>query len=208
MEVFMFRKVVLASFAALLVAGSVTAVPANAATKISNGVACSKSGSTTKVGGYSYKCAKNPLVKNSKLTWLSTDCIKTADTYLKSKANLPKIKLQTETTIAKLKSDAAVQKVEAEKAAAFITDYTHKIEVIQKAIDSLKTDMTKNAATITKYENAIASYKAAIKAYGTVGKQIARTDVAIAQAEQTYTDAQSEVTLGLTLTQAVCKNGN
>jgi hypothetical protein len=208
MEVFMFRKVAFAALTAVLVAGTVVAVPANAATKVSNGVACSKSGATTKSGGYSYKCAKNPMVKNSKLTWLSTDCLKTADSYLKSKANLPKIKIQTDATIAKLKSDSEVQKVEAQKAAAFITDYNHKIEVINTALVSLKLDAVKNAATIIKYENAIASYRAAIKAYGTVGKQITRTDDAIAQAAQTYTDAESEVTLGLTLTTAVCKKGN
>ncbi len=204
----MFRKVAFAALTAVLVAGTVTAVPANAATKISNGVACSKSGATTKSGGYSYRCAKNPMVKNSKLTWLSFDCLKTADSYLKSKANLPKIKIQTDATIAKLKSDAEIQKVEAQKAADFIVDYTKKIDVIQKAVDTLKLDAVKNAATITKYENAIASYRAAIKAYGTVGKQITRTDAAIEQAAQAYTDAASEVSLGLTLTNAVCKKGN
>jgi hypothetical protein len=204
----MFRKVAFAALTAVLVAGTVTAVPANAATKISNGVACSKSGATTKSGGYSYRCAKNPMVKNSKLTWLSFDCLKTADSYLKSKANLPKIKIQTDATIAKLKSDAEIQKVEAQKAADFIVDYTKKIDVIQKAVDTLKLDAVKNAATITKYENAIASYRAAIKAYGTVGKQITRTDAAIEQAAQAYTDAASEVSLGLTLTTAVCKRGN
>ncbi len=204
----MFRKVAFAALTAVLVAGTVTAVPANAATKISNGVACSKSGATTKSGGYSYRCAKNPMVKNSKLTWLSFDCLKTADSYLKSKANLPKIKIQTDATIAKLKSDAEIQKVEAQKAADFIVDYTKKIDVIQKAVDTLKLDAVKNAATITKYENAIASYRAAIKAYGTVGKQITRTDAAIEQAAQAYTDAASEVSLGLTLTTAVCKKGN
>ena len=61
----MFRKVTLSLFAAVLVAGTVTAVPASAATKVSNGVACSKANATTKVSGYSYRCAKNILVKNS-----------------------------------------------------------------------------------------------------------------------------------------------
>jgi hypothetical protein len=92
MEVFMFRKVTLSLVAAILVAGSVTAAPATAATKkISNGVACSKVNATTKVSGYSYKCAKNTLVKNSKLTWLSVEClsaIKSYNTALNTKENL------------------------------------------------------------------------------------------------------------------------
>jgi hypothetical protein len=71
----MARKVTLAIAAVALVAGTVTAVPAQAATKISNGVACSKVNATTKVGGYSYRCAKNTMVKNSKLTWLSVECL-------------------------------------------------------------------------------------------------------------------------------------
>ena len=87
----MFRKATLTLFAAILVAGTVTAVPANAAAKISNGVACSKENATTKVSGYSYRCAKNTMVKNSKLTWLSVEClaaIKGYDAAVKAKANL------------------------------------------------------------------------------------------------------------------------
>jgi chromosome segregation ATPase len=67
--------------AAILIGGALTAAPSSAATKISNGVACSKSGATTKVGGYSYKCAKNTLVKNSKLTWLSVECLSAIAKY-------------------------------------------------------------------------------------------------------------------------------
>jgi hypothetical protein len=96
----MFRKVSLSLLAALLVAGSVTATaPASAATKISNGVACSKVNATTKVSGYSYKCAKNTLVKNSKLTWLSVEClaaIKSYNTAVKTKANLADVGTQIE----------------------------------------------------------------------------------------------------------------
>ena len=112
----MFRKVLLVAGAATLVAASLTAVPANAAPKVSNGVACSKSGATTKVSGSSYKCAKNPLIKNSKLTWLSLDCLKTATTYTTALANLPKIKAATDETVAKLDADMAKQAAETEKA--------------------------------------------------------------------------------------------
>ena len=94
----MFRKVTLTLLAAVLVTGSLTATPANAATKISNGVACSKVNATTKVSGYSYKCAKNTMVKNSKLTWLSVECLSAIKSYeaaLKAKTDLANVAAQT-----------------------------------------------------------------------------------------------------------------
>jgi cell division protein FtsL len=93
----MFRKVTLSLVAAVLVAGSVSAIPADAATKISNGVACKKVNATTKVSGYSYRCAKNTMVKNSKLTWLSVECIsaiKSYDAAIKTKNNLADVGTQ------------------------------------------------------------------------------------------------------------------
>jgi hypothetical protein len=75
MEVFMFRKVSVALLASLVVLTGVTAPAASAAKKISNGVACPKAKSVKTVNGYKYRCAKNPLVKNAKLTWLSFECL-------------------------------------------------------------------------------------------------------------------------------------
>lgn len=75
MEEFMFGKVSITLLSTLLVAGGISATPASAAAKISNGVACGKVNASTTVSGYKYKCAKNPLVKNSKLTWLSAECL-------------------------------------------------------------------------------------------------------------------------------------
>ena len=80
----MFRKIASVSVA-LIVAGSVlVAAPAEAAPKITNGVSCTKSGSTTKTSAGTYKCAKNPLVSSTKLTWLSVDCINTANAAVKA----------------------------------------------------------------------------------------------------------------------------
>ena len=44
--------------------------------KISNGVSCLKSKSTTKVGSKVYVCAKNPFLKTSKLTWTLRSCLR------------------------------------------------------------------------------------------------------------------------------------
>jgi hypothetical protein len=80
----MFRKIASLSVALIVAGGVMVAVPAQAATKVSNGVACTKSGSTTKVGSVTYKCAKNPLVSSTKLTWLTVDCITTANAAVKA----------------------------------------------------------------------------------------------------------------------------
>ena len=78
------RKLAALSVALIAVAGILTAAPARAAT-ISNGVACKKLNQSTSVDGRKYKCAKNPLSTSTKLTWLSNDCLVSANSYIKAK---------------------------------------------------------------------------------------------------------------------------
>ena len=199
----MYRKTLVAFGAAVLVAASTTTVPASAATKISNGVSCTKSGATTKVSGSSYKCAKNLLVKNSKLTWLSLDCLNTANTYVKALANLPKIKTATDATIAKLD-------VQVEKANKVIPEYQSKIETITARLLVLKADipnLTKNKKTIDSFTSAVRNYEAAIKAYATVGKQSDRSQKARAQALLQYTNSKSEIDTTLGMAKLICTKG-
>ncbi|MEY4498768.1 MAG: hypothetical protein RJA40_873 [Actinomycetota bacterium] len=206
----MFRKAIVVAGAAALVLASMSAVPASAATKVSNGVACSKAGATTKVSGSSYKCAKNPLVKNSKLTWLSLDCLNTANTYNKSLANLPKIKAATDATIAKLNEDIVAQAIEVEKANKLIPEYQAKIATINTALTALKADtanLAKNKATIDKYTSAIKSYEAAIKAYGTVGKQTERSEKAKEQALSQYESSKTDIETTLGMAKLICSKG-
>ena len=206
----MFRKAIVVAGAAAVVLASMTAVPASAATKVSNGVACSKAGATTKVSGSSYRCAKNPLVKNSKLTWLSLDCLNTANTYNKSLANLPKIKAATDATIAKLDEDIVAQAIEVEKANKLIPEYQAKIATINTALTALKADtanLAKNKATIDKYTSAIKSYEAAIKAYGTVGKQTERSEKAKEQALSQYESSKTDIETTLGMAKLICSKG-
>ena len=77
----MFRKVLAASTAAILVSLTLSVPASTAATKVSNGVPCTKAGTTTIVSGFTYRCAKNALVKNSKLTWLSVECLDSIKSY-------------------------------------------------------------------------------------------------------------------------------
>jgi hypothetical protein len=206
----MFRKAIVVAGATALVLASITAVPASAATKVSNGVACKKSGQTTKVSGSSYRCAKNPLVKNSKLTWLSLDCINTANTYKKAVANLPKIKAATDETVAKLDADMAKQALETEKANKLIPEYQAKIATINTALVALRADtanLTKNKATIDKYASAVRSYEAAIKAYSTVGKQSTRSEMAKAQAIGQYENSKVDIETTLGMAKLICRKG-
>jgi len=206
----MFRKSIVVAGAAALVLASMTAVPASAATKVSNGVACKKAGQTTKVSGSSYRCAKNPLVKNSKLTWLSLDCLNTANTYNKAVANLPKIKAATDETVAKLDADMAKQAIETEKANKLIPEYQAKIATINTALTALRADtanLTKNKATIDKYAAAVRSYEAAIKAYSTVGKQGDRSQRAKEQAISQFESSKTDIETTLGMAKLICSKG-
>lgn len=87
----MFRKFAVSALAIAVLGGALVATPASAATKISNGVPCTKSGATTKANGSTYKCAKNILVANSKLTWLTTDCVQALTVYTKAQVEVKKL---------------------------------------------------------------------------------------------------------------------
>jgi len=206
----MFRKVLVVLGTAALVAATTTAVPASAATKISNGVACNKAGATTKVGLNSYKCAKNAFVKNAKLTWLSLDCVNTTSTYLKGNANLPKIKLATDSTVAKLDTEIVKQVAQVEKAKQVIPEYQAKIDTITAQLVILKADtanLIKNKKTIDSYTSAVRNYELAIRAYTTVGKQNDRSKKARELALTQYTNSQADVKANLDLAKLVCTKG-
>jgi hypothetical protein len=210
MEVFMFRKVLVVLGTAALVAATTTAVPASAATKISNGVSCKKAGATTKVGTSTYRCAKNAFVKNAKLTWLSTDCVNTTNTYLKAKANLPKIKLATDSTVAKLDAEILKQAAQVENAKKVIPEYQAKIDTITAQLVILRADtanLAKNKKTIDAYASAVRNYEVAIRAYTTVGRQNDRSKKSRELALTQYTNSQADIATSLDLAKLVCRTG-
>ena len=206
----MFRKVLVVLGTAALVAASITTVPASAATKVSNGVSCKKAGATTKVSGSTYKCAKNPLVKNAKLTWLSLDCLNTANTYNTALKNLPKIQTATDATVAKLDADIVKQTVQDEKAALKIPEYQTKIDSYTAIVNTLKADtanLVKNKKTIDKFNSAIRNYNAAIKAYTAVGNQSNRTKKARAQALTQLENSKADIATSLSMAKLICTKG-
>jgi hypothetical protein len=129
----MFRKARITFVAAVLLAGGISAVPASAAAKISNGVACTKVNATTTVSGYKYKCAKNPVVKNSKLTWLSVECLTAVTQYqaaVKAQSDLANVSDQT---------------------AALETEYNTAVAALAStsaALENARTQVTKARATM------------------------------------------------------------
>jgi hypothetical protein len=171
------RKLASVTIALIVAAGVMVAVPASAATKVSNGVACKKINSTTTVSGSKYKCAKNPLTTSSKLVWLSIDCLNSAAIYTKSQkdavaiteklaAQIPVIELgiTTETAkkvIAQKKLDETSARLLGAKAklAAAITPadkaaYTKAVTAWTSAVTSYKLQITSLTGRISKLEAA------------------------------------------------------
>lgn len=152
----MFRKVSLSLVAAVLIAGGISAVPASAAAKISNGVACTKVNATTTVSGYKYKCAKNALVKNSKLTWLSAECLTAVTQYqaaIKAQADLVNVADQTaalDTEYATATAALASTSAALDKARAQVTQFQATMNASTVAADKQKL-----AGAISKLANAV-----------------------------------------------------
>lgn len=171
----MLRKIASISVALIVAGGVMVAVPADAATKISNGVACKKSGQTTKTSGGTYKCAKNPLVSNTKLTWLSMDCLTAANDAVKAqksavttaanfKAQLPVIDLGITAENAN-KAEIQVKLDEANK----------RLTAAQAKLTAATTDADKKILT-----TAVASWTSATRAYAS---KIRNIDITIKKLE-------------------------
>ena len=164
----MFRKVLAASTAALLVSVTLSVAPASAAVK--NGTPCSKAGATTKSGGSTFKCIKYALVKNSKLTWRTTDCISTVNAYLKTNTSVAAAKAETAKTVAAL--DIAIASLKESVTAltpvvaADVKAEQDRIAAIKVKLDTMKADaanLTKNAKNIKDYETAISWREITVK---------------------------------------------
>ena len=189
----MLRKIASLSLALVVAGGVMVAVPAQAAPKISNGVACTKSGSTTKTSLGTYKCAKNPLTSSTKLTWLSLDCITAANDAVKAgksavttaanfKAQLPVIELGITTETAnrlevQTKLDAA----------------TLRLTAAQAKLTAAKTDADKKILT-----TAVASWTSATRAYASKIRNIDLTIKKLEAAKLAGTNKPAELASNVT----------
>jgi len=155
----MFRKIASLSIALVVAGGVMIAVPADAAVKISNGVACKKSGQTTKTSGGTYRCAKNPLVSSTKLTWLSLDCLTAANDAVKAqrssvttaanfKAQLPVIDLGITTETA---NKAEIQlKLSWTSATRAYASKIRNIDITIKKLEAAKLAATNKPAELAR----------------------------------------------------------
>ncbi|MEI7540729.1 MAG: hypothetical protein WCJ89_04555 [Actinomycetes bacterium] len=154
------RKFASVTVALIVAAGVMVAVPASAATKISNGVACTKLNQTTTVSGSKYKCAKNPLTTSTKLTWLSLDCLNSAGAYVKS---------QKDSVALTAKLVAQIPVIDL----GIANETTHKAEIQTKLDDTnlrLAAAKTKLAAAVTDadkkaYTSAVSAWTSAARTY-------------------------------------------
>lgn len=154
------RKFASVTVALIVAAGVMVAVPASAASKISNGVACTKLNATTTVSGSKYKCAKNPLTTSTKLTWLSLDCLNSAGAYVKSQKD-------SVVLIAKLVAQIPVIDL------GIANETTHKAEIQTKLDDTnlrLTAAKAKLAAAVTDadkkaYTSAVSAWTSAVRTY-------------------------------------------
>lgn len=156
----MLRKVIAVSTAAVLVSLTLSVAPATAAVK--NGTPCAKAGATTKAGGTTFRCTKYALVKNSKLTWRSTECITSVNSYTRANVSVAAARRETVKTVAAL--DVAIKSLQESitaltpVVAADVKVEQDRIASIKAKLDAMKADtanLTKNAKNIKDYETAI-----------------------------------------------------
>lgn len=160
MEVFMIRKISATVFAVALLVVATPAISASAATKVSNGVACTKAGATTKVGNFKYQCAKNPMVTNSKLTWLSVECLAAARDFVRVSKAAASINTDATAQIASIdQSIKAAQDLIAENQAKLETA-TARSKAAVALLAGATTDSAKR-----QFQAAVNSWNAAMRAY-------------------------------------------
>ena len=143
---FMSRKLAATVLSVIVMAGGFSVTPASAA-KISNGSACSKVNATTTVSGYKYKCAKNAMVKNSKLTWLSVECL-TAITQFQAA-------VRAQNSVGNIAEQTAGLDADLEKATAALASVTTAYENARAQV--VKSQAALNAATVPSEKQSLAT---------------------------------------------------
>ncbi len=160
MEVHHMRKLASVSVAIVVAAGVMIATPATAATKISNGVTCTKSGASTTVSGSKYKCAKNPLTTSAKLTWLSIDCINSANAYLKAQKDSAAISANLTAQIPVIDIGIANENVNKTEIQTKLDEANLRLAAAKTKLAAAITDADKRILT-----TAISSWTSAVRAY-------------------------------------------
>lgn len=220
----MFKKIISASVLGFVLAGSVVSIaPANAATKISNGVLCPTPNKTTKVSGTVYKCTKNPIVNKTKYTWVSSDCINSNTTYTKLNTSYKALVAGLPTALAALDAKITAEQAKvvdsAAKADALdaqiatwqakVTDFTAaKAALLAKPNPSTyATAISTYTTAIRSLNSAIASNTAASAALRKIGKTVTTMQAQRAATVSSVTQAKAGVAQALSLRNLICQKG-
>ena len=220
----MFRKVFTASVLGFVLAGTLVSVaPAQAATKISNGVACPTAKKTTKVSGTVYTCTNNPVVNKTKLTWVSSDCINSGATYTKLNASYLALVAGMPATLADLDAKISAEQTKVTDSAtkadaldAQVTTWQTKVASFTAAKAALlaNPNPSKYATAISTYttairslNSAIASNTAASAALRKIGKTVATMQAQRAATVSSVSQAKDGVAQALSLRNLICQKG-
>ena len=171
----MFRKIASLSVALVVAGGVMIAVPADAAVKISNGVACKKSGQTTKTSGGTYRCAKNPLVSSTKLTWLSLDCLTAANDAVKARKDSTKTLEDFKAQIPVIELGITTETANKAEIQAKLDEANKRLVAAQAKLAAATTEADKKILT-----TAVGSWTSATRAYGS---KIRNIDITIKKLE-------------------------
>lgn len=212
------RKFSVIAVALLVAASLLTAAPANAA-PISNGVACKKLNQSTTVSGRKYKCAKNPLSTSTKLTWLSNDCLLSANSYVRVKntsavisanytAQVPVIELGiTNETASKAEIQVKLDEATTREAAA-------KVKLAAALLLAVPADPVAAAQLATAKKalsTAVGSWTSAVRAYTSKINTITSTIRKLEASKATAINKPIELTAGIadskSTAQLICTKG-
>ena len=206
MEVFLMRKFASVTVALIVAAGVMVAVPASAAAKVSNGVACTKLNSTTTVSGSKYKCATNPLSTSTKLTWLSLDCLNSANGYVKAQKESVDIVAKLAAQIPVIDTGIAAENV-------------NKVDM-QKKLDEMNVRLTEAKAKLAAatrdadkktFTSAVGAWTSAVRSYTSALNKIALNIKKLEAAKLAATNQPAQLKADLANTksnaQLICTKG-
>ena len=151
------------------------AVPADAAVKISNGVACKKSGQTMKTSGGTYRCARNPLVSSTKLTWLSVDCLTAANDAVKSQRSAVTTAANFKAQIPVIEMGITAENANKAEIQVKLDEANKRLVAAQAKLAAATTDADKKVLT-----TAVGSWTSAVRAYSS---KIRNIDITIRKLE-------------------------
>lgn len=162
------RKFSSLAVAIVVASGVIIATPATAAAKISNGVTCKKSGQVTSVSGSKYKCTTNPLSTSKKLTWLSIDCINSANAYVKASKNSASIIEKFAAQIPVIELGITNEIADKAETQTKLDEANLRLDAAKVKLAASKSDADKKVLT-----TAVASWTAAVRAYTSKVNRIA-----------------------------------